>query len=142
MIRRPPRSTLFPYTTLFRSAGADEAGLACHRLVETLEDTEGARHHLRRLRRRIELADDAHRAARAARADEAALQDQHAPETETRELEGEGAAGDAAAHDDRVGRAHEASRRRTRSPCVMSPVLRTRAYTRLQPGWVFCETRE
>src|SRR3989442_10082683 len=28
MIRRPPRSTLFPYTTLFRSdePGADEAG--------------------------------------------------------------------------------------------------------------------
>src|SRR2546430_7050090 len=24
MIRRPPRSTLFPYTTLFRSAGAGE----------------------------------------------------------------------------------------------------------------------
>src|SRR3712207_8370861 len=24
MIRRPPRSTLFPYTTLFRSEGADE----------------------------------------------------------------------------------------------------------------------
>src|SRR2546422_8559650 len=24
MIRRPPRSTLFPYTTLFRSRGADE----------------------------------------------------------------------------------------------------------------------
>src|SRR5256885_7886105 len=24
MIRRPPRSTLFPYTTLFRSLGADE----------------------------------------------------------------------------------------------------------------------
>src|SRR5687768_17720227 len=24
MIRRPPRSTLFPYTTLFRSGGADE----------------------------------------------------------------------------------------------------------------------
>src|SRR5689334_24134996 len=24
MIRRPPRSTLFPYTTLFRSDGADE----------------------------------------------------------------------------------------------------------------------
>src|SRR5256885_8900773 len=23
MIRRPPRSTLFPYTTLFRSSGAD-----------------------------------------------------------------------------------------------------------------------
>src|SRR5258708_13924570 len=25
MIRRPPRSTLFPYTTLFRSAGSDGA---------------------------------------------------------------------------------------------------------------------
>src|SRR3712207_7035605 len=25
MIRRPPRSTLFPYTTLFRSIGTDEA---------------------------------------------------------------------------------------------------------------------
>src|SRR3712207_7913770 len=25
MIRRPPRSTLFPYTTLFRSVGDDEA---------------------------------------------------------------------------------------------------------------------
>src|SRR5258708_27254607 len=24
MIRRPPRSTLFPYTTLFRSSGEDE----------------------------------------------------------------------------------------------------------------------
>src|SRR5262245_65353973 len=27
MIRRPPRSTLFPYTTLFRSEDADLAGL-------------------------------------------------------------------------------------------------------------------
>src|SRR5256885_4822003 len=26
MIRRPPRSTLFPYTTLFRSGEAEEAG--------------------------------------------------------------------------------------------------------------------
>src|SRR3712207_7550637 len=38
MIRRPPRSTLFPYTTLFRSEGACEDGvqlagvdLAAHR---------------------------------------------------------------------------------------------------------------
>src|SRR2546430_12400963 len=31
MIRRPPRSTLFPYTTLFRSAGGrDLAHLPCH----------------------------------------------------------------------------------------------------------------
>src|SRR3712207_8876924 len=28
MIRRPPRSTLFPYTTLFRSLGVDLADLA------------------------------------------------------------------------------------------------------------------
>src|SRR3712207_7014131 len=28
MIRRPPRSTLFPYTTLFRSAGESPARLA------------------------------------------------------------------------------------------------------------------
>src|SRR5438132_3135863 len=27
MIRRPPRSTLFPYTTLFRSGRQDERGL-------------------------------------------------------------------------------------------------------------------
>src|SRR2546426_5386407 len=26
MIRRPPRSTLFPYTTLFRSSGLDQKG--------------------------------------------------------------------------------------------------------------------
>src|SRR2546422_3152689 len=28
MIRRPPRSTLFPYTTLFRSRGSPAAGAA------------------------------------------------------------------------------------------------------------------
>src|SRR3712207_6927681 len=28
MIRRPPRSTLFPYTTLFRSGGAERAARA------------------------------------------------------------------------------------------------------------------
>src|SRR5688572_32740605 len=28
MIRRPPRSTLFPYTTLFRSRGVSEAAVA------------------------------------------------------------------------------------------------------------------
>src|SRR3712207_7560991 len=48
MIRRPPRSTLFPYTTLFRSypdestvpaalaAFAHDAGAAVHELVELL----------------------------------------------------------------------------------------------------------
>src|SRR2546427_5838621 len=34
MIRRPPRSTLFPYTTLFRSLGAGcPAGPPIHRLA-------------------------------------------------------------------------------------------------------------
>src|SRR2546430_9115109 len=32
MIRRPPRSTLFPYTTLFRSAGHRPAALTRERL--------------------------------------------------------------------------------------------------------------
>src|SRR5258708_36652942 len=35
MIRRPPRSTLFPYTTLFRSR-VDEHGLNAFRSVEIL----------------------------------------------------------------------------------------------------------
>src|SRR3712207_9574071 len=33
MIRRPPRSTLFPYTTLFRSDAETDAGLALYRTV-------------------------------------------------------------------------------------------------------------
>src|SRR5690349_24197391 len=44
MIRRPPRSTLFPYTTLFRSVGADAAldgeGVA-HRVEVAPLDDEG-----------------------------------------------------------------------------------------------------
>src|SRR5256885_13108295 len=40
MIRRPPRSTLFPYTTLFRSRGAEE-----HR---GREDAAGAARRYRR----------------------------------------------------------------------------------------------
>src|SRR3712207_8344528 len=38
MIRRPPRSTLFPYTTLFRSDGLYLApGVACRPLRDHLE---------------------------------------------------------------------------------------------------------
>src|SRR5256885_12528464 len=44
MIRRPPRSTLFPYTTLFRSIGEAEVELAVrilgscrHRLFQRLD---------------------------------------------------------------------------------------------------------
>src|SRR5882724_7279573 len=34
MIRRPPRSTLFPYTTLFRSLAADDAAAAIVRVAD------------------------------------------------------------------------------------------------------------
>src|SRR5258708_12706613 len=34
MIRRPPRSTLFPYTTLFRSPKVDRAQIALHALAQ------------------------------------------------------------------------------------------------------------
>src|SRR5687768_18507554 len=34
MIRRPPRSTLFPYTTLFRSRGEEADGEPCEILFE------------------------------------------------------------------------------------------------------------
>src|SRR3712207_7395344 len=36
MIRRPPRSTLFPYTTLFRSIGGRESYLMHHEELESL----------------------------------------------------------------------------------------------------------
>src|SRR2546422_5960335 len=43
MIRRPPRSTLFPYTTLFRShVGDPEAAVAPAR---PLEEVEAVGHH-------------------------------------------------------------------------------------------------
>src|SRR3989454_9319914 len=37
MIRRPPRSTLFPYTTLFRSHEVDHAAARLERLEGTLD---------------------------------------------------------------------------------------------------------
>src|SRR2546430_13605854 len=38
MIRRPPRSTLFPYTTLFRSARVDDAQKVARRVVAVAAD--------------------------------------------------------------------------------------------------------
>src|SRR3712207_7745513 len=51
MIRRPPRSTLFPYTTLFRSNGksADRA----HARGESPEPLLASAHVARRRRRRV-----------------------------------------------------------------------------------------
>src|SRR3989442_11162151 len=48
MIRRPPRSTLFPYTTLFRSGLRRHLGL--EELVEVLADTLGEVRRQRHLR--------------------------------------------------------------------------------------------
>src|SRR3989441_10020546 len=68
MIRRPPRSTLFPYTTLFRSGAArhalqlgDEAQVAGHRHVvvegRALGQVADAAADLARLREDIEALD-------------------------------------------------------------------------------------
>src|SRR3712207_7157714 len=48
MIRRPPRSTLFPYTTLFRS---DHARIARHEVARVLPRPRGAA--LRVIRRAV-----------------------------------------------------------------------------------------
>src|SRR2546430_6134343 len=51
MIRRPPRSTLFPYTTLFRSArdsSVADAWMARSLLLEQLAQVAGAREAARR----------------------------------------------------------------------------------------------
>src|SRR3712207_9533254 len=41
MIRRPPRSTLFPYTTLFRSADLDRRAHPAH-VIDDRQDPEAA----------------------------------------------------------------------------------------------------
>src|SRR3712207_8424096 len=52
MIRRPPRSTLFPYTTLFRSTleeETDEHGIALHAVVSGQKAGTCGYHTLQRL---------------------------------------------------------------------------------------------
>src|SRR2546427_5926759 len=44
MIRRPPRSTLFPYTTLFRAGRAEEARQCFNRAL-TLNPANADAHH-------------------------------------------------------------------------------------------------
>src|SRR5258708_12801671 len=53
MIRRPPRSTLFPYTTLFRSAFGPALPQRLAQLGQRVEIGEGlsAEHHLARRER-------------------------------------------------------------------------------------------
>src|SRR3712207_8768989 len=65
MIRRPPRSTLFPYTTLFRSHGRDlQRRRAPDRRVHADGDRREGRGSGRRLR------SDARRGAQAVRSEE------------------------------------------------------------------------
>src|SRR2546422_9201584 len=61
MIRRPPRSTLFPYTTLFRSKGDDSAG-------GIVRPVQGEGDRPRRISPQGEVRDVIHRPARRDRA--------------------------------------------------------------------------
>src|SRR2546430_16496627 len=94
MIRRPPRSTLFPYTTLFRSVLERAARELAHRAVE-VDDHAALQAHPRvdvlRVRPRVALADQ--RAAlgglhepverRAVRGDVAARSEEHTSELQS-----------------------------------------------------------
>src|SRR5258707_9484193 len=76
MIRRPPRSTLFPYTTLFRSREhAVRLGQLCDTLVQ-LGDQRAVASILQLVKRTIDV--DA-RAARAKRRDNLAVGDAEIP---------------------------------------------------------------
>src|SRR3712207_7410372 len=55
MIRRPPRSTLFPYTTLFRSPQA--AGALVHTMLGDGDDAIGDRHFAVKIEEPALLAD-------------------------------------------------------------------------------------
>src|SRR2546425_4597118 len=72
MIRRPPRSTLFPYTTLFRSAGGDGLfrRLRRHRSFRRRHVGDGARADARRTARRRGLRERRRRAVRRLRRSE------------------------------------------------------------------------
>src|SRR5689334_23401295 len=54
MIRRPPRSTLFPYTTLFRSAAV--AGIGKFRIIRLFRERTGLPPHALQVAHRIRAA--------------------------------------------------------------------------------------
>src|SRR2546422_5246247 len=60
MIRRPPRSTLFPYTTLFRSIRDAEPEPGAPHALGAHERIEDGRDQLRGDSRPVVLHDDAH----------------------------------------------------------------------------------
>src|SRR2546430_8274624 len=51
MIRRPPRSTLFPYTTLFRSQGDNQR--ASQRAQDAAQKAKTARNKLSQLKKKL-----------------------------------------------------------------------------------------
>src|ERR1041385_7716675 len=56
MIRRPPRSTLFPYTTLFRSAGKHHhANHRNHEADDVAEQEDRSEEHTSELQSRLQL---------------------------------------------------------------------------------------
>src|SRR5260370_30297635 len=58
MIRRPPRSTLFPYTTLFRSDPSERARRQIghrHAQVHAIEDVERSEEHTSELQSHLNL---------------------------------------------------------------------------------------
>src|SRR3712207_8623332 len=54
MIRRPPRSTLFPYTTLFRSTGARVTELVHLRVEDLRLDGDSPQIHLTHAKRQAD----------------------------------------------------------------------------------------
>src|SRR2546425_4507434 len=72
MIRRPPRSTLFPYTTLFRSRAAESEAHAPHRRRGQREERRAAllRQHARPRAARPRARDGLGRAAARLRSEE------------------------------------------------------------------------
>src|SRR3712207_7536434 len=81
MIRRPPRSTLFPYTTLFRSAAADQLG---HANTSTTTDVYFGR-AVRRSQRIGRSAMDRTRAAAAIAPIRCGRSEEHTSELQSRQ---------------------------------------------------------
>src|SRR3712207_8562654 len=88
MIRRPPRSTLFPYTTLFRSQGVSEGVAkehpgrqATNRGVGQIRRIQNARHsgpHLFNDRRPVDKGEREPRQQEVGRSEEHTLNSSHA----------------------------------------------------------------
>src|SRR3712207_6876469 len=76
MIRRPPRSTLFPYTTLFRSHDVADGGLAQTLAESALRHGTGAR---------LDLGDDPFTALFSESAGRAVRSEEHTSELQSRQ---------------------------------------------------------